>query len=122
MISFHSLEDRIVKRFMRDAAHPPQPPKGVPVRAADLPPPVMTLVGKAMFPTEAEIVANPRCRSAVLRVAQKVGNPSGPVPANGGDRPAAGPSQGMASQKHGAAKRRTTVTPAHGRGPGGGSH
>ena len=122
MISFHSLEDRIVKRFMRDAAHPPQPPKGVPVRAADLPPPVMTLVGKAMFPTEAEIVANPRCRSAVLRVAQKVGNPSGPVSANGGDRPAAGPSQGMASQKHGAAKRRTTVTPAHGRGPGGGSH
>lgn len=122
VICFHSLEDRIVKRFMRDAAHPPQPPKGVPVRAVDLPQPVMNLVGKAMFPAAAEIAANPRCRSAVLRVAQKVGNPSDPVPANGGDRPAAGPSQGMASQKHGAAKRRTTVTPAHGRGPGGGSH
>jgi 16S rRNA (cytosine1402-N4)-methyltransferase len=109
VISFHSLEDRIVKRFMRDAAHPPQPPKRVPVRAADLPQPVMRLVGKPVFPSEAEIAANPRCRSAVLRVAEKVGL-------------AAGPSQGMASQKHGAAKRRTTVTPAHGRGPGGGSH
>jgi len=71
VISFHSLEDRIVKRFMRDAAHPPQPPKGVPVRAADLPKPVLLLVGKAMFPSDAEIAANPRCRSAVLRVAQK---------------------------------------------------
>ena len=109
MICFHSLEDRIVKRFMRDAAHPPQPPKRVPVRAVDLPQPVMTLVGKAMFPSDVEIAANPRCRSAVLRVAQKVG-------------PAAGPSQGMAIQEPGAAKRRTTVTPAHGRGPGGGSH
>jgi 16S rRNA (cytosine1402-N4)-methyltransferase len=109
VISFHSLEDRIVKRFMRDAAHPPQPPKRVPLRAADLPQPVMRLVGKPVFPSEAEIAANPRCRSAVLRVAEKVGL-------------AAGPSQGMASQKHGAAKRRTTVTPAHGRGPGGGSH
>lgn len=73
VICFHSLEDRIVKRFMRDAAHPPQPPRGVPVRAVDLPPPVLTLVGKAMFPSEAEVAANPRCRSAVLRVAQKPG-------------------------------------------------
>ena len=72
VICFHSLEDRIVKRFMRDAAHPPQPPKGVPVRAVDLPQPVMTLVGKAMFPSDVELAANPRCRSAVLRVAQKV--------------------------------------------------
>ncbi|MBK8118159.1 MAG: 16S rRNA (cytosine(1402)-N(4))-methyltransferase RsmH [Sulfuritalea sp.] len=72
VISFHSLEDRIVKRFMRDAAHPPQPPKGVPVRAVDLPRPMLNLVGKAVFPSAAEIAANPRCRSAVLRVAQKV--------------------------------------------------
>lgn len=109
MICFHSLEDRIVKRFLRDAAHPPQPPRGVPVRAVDLPQPVMTLVGKALFPTDAEIAVNPRCRSAVLRVAQKVG-------------PVAGPSQGRASHEPGAAQRRTPVTPAHGRGPGGGSH
>jgi len=71
VICFHSLEDRIVKRFLRDAANPPQPPKGVPVRAVDLPQPVVKLVGKAMFPSDAEIAANPRCRSAVLRVAEK---------------------------------------------------
>lgn len=72
VICFHSLEDRIVKRFLRDAAQPLQPPKGVPVRAVDLPQPVLKLVGKAIFPSAAEIAANPRCRSAVLRVAQKV--------------------------------------------------
>ena len=72
VICFHSLEDRIVKRFLRDAAHPPQPPRGVPVRAVDLPPPLLELVGKALFPSAAEIAANPRCRSAVLRAAEKV--------------------------------------------------
>ncbi|MBI5107340.1 MAG: 16S rRNA (cytosine(1402)-N(4))-methyltransferase RsmH [Rhodocyclales bacterium] len=71
VISFHSLEDRIVKRFLRDAANPPQPPRKLPVRAADLPPPVLRLVGKAIFPSEPEIVANTRSRSAVLRVAEK---------------------------------------------------
>jgi 16S rRNA (cytosine1402-N4)-methyltransferase len=72
VISFHSLEDRIVKRFMKDAATPIQPPKGVPVRAADLPPPVMRLVGKAIQASDAEVAANPRSRSAVLRVAEKL--------------------------------------------------
>ena len=72
VISFHSLEDRIVKRFLRDAAQPPQPPKGLPLRAIDLPQPVARLVGKAMFPSDAEVAANPRCRSAVLRVAEKL--------------------------------------------------
>ncbi len=72
MISFHSLEDRIVKRFLRDAASPPQPPKGVPVRAADLPAPTLRLVGKAVRASDAEIAANPRARSAVMRVAEKV--------------------------------------------------
>ena len=83
VISFHSLEDRIVKRFMRDAAHPPQPPKGVPVRAVDLPQPVLNLVGKAIFPSDAEVAANPRCRSAVLRVAQKVGPAAACEPGSG---------------------------------------
>jgi 16S rRNA (cytosine1402-N4)-methyltransferase len=72
VISFHSLEDRIVKRFLRDAANPPQPPRKLPVRAADLPPPVLRLVGKAVFPSGSEIAANPRCRSAVLRIAEKL--------------------------------------------------
>jgi len=71
VISFHSLEDRIVKNFMRDAAHPPQPPKGVPVRAADLPAPTLRLIGKAIRASATEISANPRARSAVLRVAEK---------------------------------------------------
>ena len=71
VISFHSLEDRIVKRFLRDAANPPQPPRKLPVRAADLPRPTLRLVGKPIFPAAAEVAANPRSRSAVLRVAQK---------------------------------------------------
>ena len=72
VISFHSLEDRIVKRFLRDAATPPQPPKGVPLRADQLPAPRMRLVGKAIRAGTAEVAANPRARSAVLRVAEKL--------------------------------------------------
>ncbi len=71
VISFHSLEDRIVKRFLRDAANPPQPPKGVPIRAADLPAPTMQLIGKPIRAGSAEVAANPRARSAVMRVAEK---------------------------------------------------
>jgi len=72
VISFHSLEDRIVKHFMRDQALPPAPPRGVPIRAADLPLPTMRLIGKAIKPSAAEVAANPRCRSAVMRVAEKL--------------------------------------------------
>jgi len=72
VISFHSLEDRIVKRFMRDAANPPQPHKRLPVKAADLPKPTLALVGKAIKPSEAEVTRNPRARSAVMRVAEKL--------------------------------------------------
>jgi 16S rRNA (cytosine1402-N4)-methyltransferase len=104
VISFHSLEDRIVKRFMRDEATPRQPPKGVPVRAADLPAPILNLVGKAVRPSTAEVAANPRARSAVMRVAEKLES-------------AAGPSQGRSTHGSGAAQRRPTVTPAGGRGP-----
>ena len=71
VISFHSLEDRIVKRFLRDASRPPVLPARLPVRAADLPPPLLTLVGKAVRPGEAEVAANPRARSAVMRVAER---------------------------------------------------
>jgi 16S rRNA (cytosine1402-N4)-methyltransferase len=70
VISFHSLEDRIVKRFMRDEAHP-QVPERLPLRAAELPKPRLRLVGKPVRPSAAEVAANPRARSAVLRVAER---------------------------------------------------
>jgi S-adenosyl-methyltransferase MraW len=71
VISFHSLEDRIVKRFLRDESRPPQLPSRLPVRAADLPPPRLKLVGKPVTPSLAEVDANPRARSAVMRVAER---------------------------------------------------
>ncbi len=72
LISFHSLEDRIVKRFMRDQSQPPRLPAGLPVREADRPKPPLALVGKPVYPSEAEIDANPRARSAVMRVAERI--------------------------------------------------
>jgi 16S rRNA (cytosine1402-N4)-methyltransferase len=71
VISFHSLEDRIVKRFMRDASQPPKLPSRLPVRAADLPPPKLRLIGKPVYASAAEVAANPRARSAVMRVAER---------------------------------------------------
>ncbi|MFN4065488.1 MAG: 16S rRNA (cytosine(1402)-N(4))-methyltransferase, partial [Parazoarcus communis] len=71
VISFHSLEDRIVKRFMRDASRPPQLPARLPVRAADLPAPRLHLVGKSVRPSAEEVAANPRSRSAVMRIAER---------------------------------------------------
>ena len=72
VISFHSLEDRIVKRFIRERSTGDRLPKRVPVRAKDIPPAEMKPVGKAIKATEAEVRANPRSRSAVLRVAEKL--------------------------------------------------
>ena len=72
VISFHSLEDRIVKRFLRDASRPPQLPSRLPLRAADLPPPRLKLVGKPVTPSATEVAANPRARSAVMRVAERM--------------------------------------------------
>jgi len=71
VIAFHSLEDRIVKRFLRDESRPPQLPARLPIRARELPQPRLKLVGKPIRPCEAEITANPRARSAILRVAQR---------------------------------------------------
>jgi len=71
VISFHSLEDRIVKRFMRDAARPPQLPARLPLRADELPAPRLRLLGKAQRPGGAEVAGNPRARSAVMRVAER---------------------------------------------------
>ncbi|MFT3757311.1 16S rRNA (cytosine(1402)-N(4))-methyltransferase RsmH [Thauera sp.] len=74
VISFHSLEDRIVKRFMRDESRPPVLPARLPIRAAELPPPRLRLVGKAQRPGDAEVAGNPRSRSAVMRVAERAGS------------------------------------------------
>ncbi|MDR2165056.1 MAG: 16S rRNA (cytosine(1402)-N(4))-methyltransferase RsmH [Zoogloeaceae bacterium] len=71
VIAFHSLEDRIVKNFLRDAAHPDNLPKNLPLRAAELPPPRLKLIGKPVRPSAAEVAANPRARSAILRTAEK---------------------------------------------------
>jgi 16S rRNA (cytosine1402-N4)-methyltransferase len=73
VISFHSLEDRIVKRFMRDEERGPELPRGLPVRAADIAPGRLKRIGKAVHASEAETEMNPRARSAVLRVAERVG-------------------------------------------------
>jgi len=73
VISFHSLEDRIVKNFIRSNARPGEAPERLPLRAAELPPPRLRAIGKPMRPGSAEIDANPRARSAVLRVAEKLG-------------------------------------------------
>jgi 16S rRNA (cytosine1402-N4)-methyltransferase len=72
VISFHSLEDRIVKRFMRDEAMGEQAPARLPIPAAMLKPGRLSLVGRARHATDAEVAANPRARSAVLRVAERV--------------------------------------------------
>jgi len=71
VISFHSLEDRIVKNFMRAGASADRLPRGLPVRAKDLPQPRLRLVGRAIRPSPAELAANPRARSATLRVAER---------------------------------------------------
>ena len=71
VISFHSLEDRIVKRFMRDNARPDPLPRRLPLRAHELPQPKLKLVGRALRPSAAEIAANPRARSAVMRIAER---------------------------------------------------
>ena len=71
VISFHSLEDRIVKRFMRAEQDRDDLPANFPVRAKDLPQPRLVSVGRAIRPGEAEVKRNPRSRSAVLRVAER---------------------------------------------------
>ena len=71
VISFHSLEDRIVKHYMRDEAAADRLPKNLPLRSVDLPQPLLRLIGKPVKAGPAEVAANPRARSAVMRVAEK---------------------------------------------------
>ena len=72
VISFHSLEDRIVKRFMREQASPGRLPLDLPIRAKDLPPARLRIGGKPIRPSPAEIAANPRARSAIMRIAERL--------------------------------------------------
>ncbi len=73
VISFHSLEDRLVKRFMRTLARGPQLPKGIPV-TAEQEASGFRLIGKAIKAGSAEVNDNVRARSAVMRVLEKVGS------------------------------------------------
>ena len=71
VISFHSLEDRIVKRFMQQYSKLAPLPRWAVVKEAEREQPPLRLIGKAQKPAPAEIEVNPRARSAVLRVAER---------------------------------------------------
>ncbi|MBB5427976.1 16S rRNA (cytosine(1402)-N(4))-methyltransferase RsmH [Paraburkholderia atlantica] len=71
VISFHSLEDRIVKRFMQAHASAPAVDRRLPIRAVDLPSPPLKIIGR-VFASDAEVADNPRARSAVMRVAERI--------------------------------------------------
>ncbi len=73
VISFHSLEDRMVKHFMRDMAQSDKLPRNLPIRAADIPKAKLRQIGKAIHASAEELEINPRARSAVLRVAEYTG-------------------------------------------------
>ena len=82
VIAFHSLEDRIVKRFMASASKAwggDARLARLPVRDRELPRPPLTLVGRAVKPGAEEMARNPRARSAVLRVAERA---DAPLPAD----------------------------------------
>ena len=73
VISFHSLEDRMVKHFMKKQSKGEEIPKGLPVREDQMQRNrKLKIIGKAIQPSDAEIQANPRARSAVLRIAERL--------------------------------------------------
>ena len=74
VVSFHSLEDRIVKRFLREASSTPNASRHVPMAAQG--DPVFSNTSRAIKPTEAEIDRNPRARSSVLRYATRTATPA----------------------------------------------
>lgn len=71
VISFHSLEDRIVKRFIRDQARGQQLPRRLPVQDVQMQKKLKAL-GKPMRPEADEVAHNPRARSAIMRTAEKL--------------------------------------------------
>ncbi|MCU1798341.1 16S rRNA (cytosine(1402)-N(4))-methyltransferase [Pectobacterium polaris] len=75
VISFHSLEDRIVKRFIRHQSRGPQVPAGLPLTEEQLRSQggqTLKAIGKKLMPSEAEVAENPRARSSVLRFAERL--------------------------------------------------
>ncbi|AOZ51285.1 16S rRNA (cytosine(1402)-N(4))-methyltransferase RsmH [Chromobacterium vaccinii] len=75
VISFHSLEDRIVKQYLRDVSSEEKLPAWAMVRAADMAKPPIGLVGKAIRAGDEELRENPRARSAIMRVAERTAAP-----------------------------------------------
>ena len=73
VVSFHSLEDRLVKQFIRQASRDCVCPPQQPVCTCGAQPALRRVTRKAVQPAEAEVAANPRSRSARLRVAEKTG-------------------------------------------------
>ena len=73
VISFHSLEDRMVKHFMRKQSKGEDIPKGLPLREDQIERrQTLKTIGKAIQPSDEEIAFNPRSRSAVLRIAERI--------------------------------------------------
>ena len=73
VISFHSLEDRMVKHFMRKQSKGEEIPKGLPLREDQIERrQTLKTIGKAIQPSDEEIAFNPRSRSAVLRIAERI--------------------------------------------------
>ena len=71
VISFHSLEDRIVKQFFASKVKVEQPDRRLPIRHLDLPQPQMRLLNR-IKPSDQEVTENPRSRSAILRVSERL--------------------------------------------------
>jgi 16S rRNA (cytosine1402-N4)-methyltransferase len=72
VIAFHSLEDRIVKRFIRDESSAKYHPNKLPIKEIDLVKGSLKKIGKALKADPAEVAQNPRARSAIMRVAEKI--------------------------------------------------
>ena len=71
VISFHSLEDRIVKQFINDEKNRDTLPSNFPIRSEELPKPRLNIVTKPIRPSDDEVKHNPRSRSGIMRVAER---------------------------------------------------
>ena len=74
IISFHSLEDRIVKNFVKSKLKTDLIPKNIPIKASDIQKPEIMMIGKVIEPSDLEVKHNPRARSAKLRVIERLVN------------------------------------------------